>query len=398
MSSERQPGGVDLLRVGGIQIGIDASWLIIFAVVLWSLAAGYFPHAYPGYGWGAYLVVGAVATVLFFVSIVVHELSHAVVANRLGQPVHRITLFIFGGMAQLTREPRDPTSEIKIASVGPLTSLAVAGVFGTIAWLAAPALPALWTAVFRYLATINVALAVFNLLPGFPLDGGRLARAIFWRRSGDLRAATARAANWGAGIALGLMVLGALQIFAGALIGGIWLILIGMFLRGAARAGYHGVVVEQALRQARVRDVMVEPVVVPPDVSAAQAIDEYFLRYGYGAFPVAAGDGPEGLVSLAQMREVPPDERPRRRVREIMRPIDRELCVAPGASASQALRQLVDGDSGRLVVVENGRLVGLITRADIMRFVRAKRALDEPPAPPRDVAAPPGRRLAGHSA
>jgi len=374
-----KPNGIDLFKVAGIQIAIDYSWIVIFLLVFWSLSAGYFPHECPGYGWGQYLVVGVVATLLFFASVVTHELAHSVVANRLGQPVRRITLFIFGGMAHLSREPSNATVELKIASVGPLTSLALGAIF----WVCQPiaeriGLPLLWVAVFNYLAFINVALALFNLLPGFPLDGGRILRGVLWRRSGDLRAATARAADWGAGIAFGLMGLGLLEIFAGALVGGLWLIFIGMFLRGAARASYHGVVVEQALSGARVRDLMVsEPVIAPGDLTVSQAIEEHFLRHGFGGFPVGEPGQIEGLVSLAQIKHCPPDQRAQRRVREIMRPADDSVKIAATASVSDALRQMVMSDSSRLLVTDGGRVIGLITLSGAMRFIQLKTELEE---------------------
>jgi len=347
--------------------------------VFWSLSAGYFPHEYPGYGWAQYLVVGVVATLLFFASVVTHELAHSLVANRLGQPVRRITLFIFGGMAHLSREPSNATAEMKIAAVGPFTSLALGAVFWLSKRIAAGiGLPLLWGAVFKYLAFINVALALFNLLPGFPLDGGRILRGVLWRRSGDLRAATARAADWGAGIAFGLMGLGLLEIFSGSLIGGLWLIFIGMFLRGAARAGYHGVVVERALGSVKVRDLMVsDPVIVPGDLTVSQAIEEQFLRHGFGGFPVGEPGQIEGLVSLAQIKHCPPDQRAQRRVREIMRPADDSVKIAATASLSDALRQMLMSDSSRLLVTDGGRVIGLTTLSGAMRFIQLKTELEE---------------------
>jgi CBS domain-containing protein len=282
-------------------------------------------------------------------------------------------------MAHLSGEPKSPSAEFKIAAVGPLTSFALGGGFWLIARAATAAgVDPLWTAVFRYLSFINVALAIFNLLPGFPLDGGRLLRAYFWSRSGSLREATARAANWGGGIAIGLMVLGAMQIFAGALVGGLWLILIAVFLRGAAQANYYGVVVEQALGRTPVADVMVrEPVCVGPDVTVQDAIEEYFLRYGYSGFPVASGEGVVGVVSLSMMRTCPREERATRRVGEIMRPLDDAIRIAPRASVAEALRRMVDADTGRLVVIENGHMLGLITRTGVTRYVRAKTELEQ---------------------
>jgi Zn-dependent protease/predicted transcriptional regulator len=373
--------GIDLFKVAGIQIAIDYSWTVIFVLVLWSLSAGYFPLQYPGYAWPRYWGVGLVATVLFFASVLIHELAHSLVANRLGQNVRRITLFIFGGMAHLSREPSDATVELQIAAAGPIMSLILGGVFWlTEMLLHGVATAPLWTAMLRYLAYINVALAVFNLLPGFPLDGGRILRGFLWRRSGDLRAATARAADWGTGIAFGLMGLGVLEIFGGALIGGLWLIFIGMFLRGAARTSYHGVVVEQALRGARVRDLMIaDPIMIPGDMTVEQAIEEQFLRHGFGGFPVGHDREIEGLVSLAQLTQCRRDERAVRTVREIMRPAADILKISANAPVSDALRKMVSSDSGRLLVTEGNRVVGLITRSLITRLIQVKTELEEEP-------------------
>jgi len=372
---------INLFKVAGIQIAVDYSWLIIFTLVLWSLAAGYFPHEYPGFARIQYWGIGAIATLLFFASVLIHELAHSLVANRVGQNVRRITLFLFGGMAHLSREPSNAVAELKIASVGPLTSLALGGGF----WLlrvGAEHLTAgpLWVAMFKYLSFINVALAVFNLLPGFPLDGGRILRGLLWYRSGNLRSATARAADWGAGIALGLMGLGLLQIFGGALVGGLWLIFIGMFLRGAARSSYHGVVVEHVLGTAKVRDLMVaDPSVIADDLTVHDAIEEHFLHHGFGGFPVARDGQIEGLVTLAQIKHCPPEERARRTVREIMRAADAAVTISITASVSDALRKMIESDSGRLLVTDGGRIVGLITRTGITRFIQLKTELEEEP-------------------
>jgi Zn-dependent protease/CBS domain-containing protein len=372
--------GIDLFRVAGIQIAIDYSWLLIFLLVLWSLSAGYFPHEYPGHGSGQYWSIGAVATLLFFVSVVIHELAHALVANRLGQEVRRITLFLFGGMAHLSREPRSPTSELGIAAVGPLTSLVLGGLFWlTTSWMRQLGAAALWVAVFQYLAFINVALAAFNLLPGFPLDGGRILRSFFWMRSGDLRAATARAANWGAGIAFGLMMLGVLEMFTGALVGGLWLIFIGMFLREAGRASYQGVVVEQALGTAMARDLMVpDPLTaVPGELTVARAVEDYFLQYGFGGFPVTEDGRIAGLLSLGDIKRCPPEERAARRVREIMQPAGQAVQIPASARATEALRKMAETGAGRLLVTQGEQVIGLITHSGIVRFVQIKTELQE---------------------
>jgi Zn-dependent protease/predicted transcriptional regulator len=369
--------GIDLFRVAGVQIALDASWLIIFALILWSLAAGYFPHAYPGYGTGEYWLIGLAATLLFFASILAHELAHAVVGNRRGQEVRRITLFIFGGMAHLSREPDSPRDELVIAAVGPLTSVALAGVFWLGArWAGGAGAAPLWVAAFDYLAAINLALAVFNLLPGFPLDGGRLLRAVLWLRWRDLQAATARAADWGAGIGLGLIALGIFEVFGGVLVGGLWLVLIGMFLRGAAHTSYQSTVVEQALGQVPVRDLMIrDPVTVPAEATISQAVEEHFLRHGFASFPVRRNGEVEGLISLQQIKDCPPAERGRRTIHELMRPAQPAIEVPASAPAAEALRRMAEAGSGRLLVVEGGHVVGLITRAAIMGFVHVREEL-----------------------
>lgn len=367
---------VELFKVVGVQVEIDYSWLVIFVLVLWSLSAGYFPVVYPGHPTLDYWIVGLVATLLFFASVLIHELSHAAVGNRLGEKIDRITLFIFGGMAHLSGEPKSASDEIKIAGVGPLSSLVIAVVF----WLVAVAIGSpnsLWTAVFRYLAFINVALALFNLLPGFPLDGGRLLRAVLWKRWGDLQRATARAAEWGSGIGWGLIGLGVLEIFGGALVGGLWLIFIGLFLRAAALSGYQGTMVEQALQHIRVGDIMTrEPVTLAADLPVAEAVEQYFLRYGYGGFPVVAQGRPIGMVSLSQVRHCSPEQRAEKKIEEIMRPLDEKTEIEPRASAIEAIHRMNEANSSRLIVVDRGQLAGLITRSGVTRFVQMKAQLE----------------------
>ena len=366
---------IELFRVAGVQVEIDYSWLVIFALVLWSLSAGYFPQEYPGHPALDYWTVGFVATMFFFASVLLHELSHAAMANRLGEKVDRITLFIFGGIARLSGEPRSADSEIKIAGVGPLSSLAIALVFWLISNVTGP-ITSLWTGVFRYLAFINLALGLFNLLPGFPLDGGRLLRALLWRRWGDLPRATARAAQWGGRIGWGLIVLGALEIFGGALLGGIWLIFIGLFLRGAAASAYQGMVIEQALDHVRVSDIMTrEPVTLTPEMSVAEAVEQYFLRFGYGGFPVVSDGRVLGVLSLSHVRHCQPQERAHEKVRDIMHAPGPGLEIAPGASALEAMQKMNEANSGRLVVVDGGKMVGLITRTGLARIIQMKTQL-----------------------
>ncbi len=374
--------GIELFRLAGVSVAIDYSWLIIFALVLWGLSAGYFPEQYPGFATSSYWIVGLIATLLFFASVLIHEMSHAWVANRMGEKVSRITLFIFGGMAHLSGEPDSPASAFKIAGIGPLTSLALGALFWVIHQTipAAPALT-LWRAVFRYLAYINIALALFNLLPGFPLDGGRLLRAILWWRSGNLPRATAQAADWGQGIAFGLIALGAFEIFAGALIGGLWLIFIGLFLRSAALASYQHVFVDQMLSRLRVRDIMVtDPVTLPPDLPISEAVDKYFLHLGFGGFPGVSDGQVMGLLSLPQVSSCPAAERSTRRVSDIMRRLDDTAAIPASATVAQALHRMAEANAGRLLVMDGNRLAGLITRSGIARLVQMRMVLGGQPS------------------
>jgi Zn-dependent protease/predicted transcriptional regulator len=391
MMEPKQRQEIDLFKVAGVQIAIDYSWLIIFALVLWSLSAGYFPELHPGYPGVEYWMVGLVATLLFFASIVTHELAHAVVANHLGQPVERISLFIFGGMAHLGHEPTSARDEFKIAAVGPLTSFVLGAFF-----LAIPHVFGLnesfpmWASVFDYLGFINFALGLFNLLPGFPLDGGRILRATFWARSGDFRQATARAAGWGRGIAYGLIFLGALQIFSGSLIGGLWLIFIALFLKGAASASYQSIVMEQVLGSVTVSDLMVrDPITIDAATTVADAIHDHFMRHGYGGYPVIDNGRVAGLIALSHVRDCPVEERARKRVGDIMRPLDPAIVIAPGAPASKALRQMAEADCGRLLVMDQDRLVGLLSRSGVAHFIMLRSQLGfTPPGGARTASAP----------
>jgi Zn-dependent protease/predicted transcriptional regulator len=387
----KRPQEMDLFKVAGVQIAIDYSWLIIFALVLWSLSAGYFPALHPGNTYIEYWIVGLVATLLFFASIVTHELSHAVVANRLGQPIERISLFIFGGMAHLGHEPTSARDELKIAAAGPITSfvlgaffLAIPRVFGLDESLS------MWASVFNYLGFINFALGLFNLLPGFPLDGGRILRAVLWQRSGDFRQATASASEWGKGIAYGLIFLGALQIFAGALIGGIWLIFIALFLKGAASSSYQSLVIEQVLGSLHVSDLMVrDPITIDAETTVADVINDHFMRHGHGGYPVLRDNHVVGLISLGQIRDCPAGERASKRVSEIMRPLDPAIVIAPTAPVSNAMRQMAESDSGRLLVMEQDRLIGLITRSAIAHFIMLRSQLGfAPPSQTKSAPAP----------
>ncbi|MEJ2718054.1 MAG: site-2 protease family protein [Deltaproteobacteria bacterium] len=369
-------GRFHILTISGIKINVDYSWIIIFVLVLWGISAGYFPHFFPGYTTQLYWIAGFIATMLFFASILIHELAHSLVALRMGIQIPDITLFIFGGISRLSEEPSDPRAELKIAIAGPLMSFALAAIFWFIKVLIQGETPSLIVAIFHYLAWINVALGVFNLVPGFPLDGGRVLRAILWWRTGSLEGATKWASDIGKGFAWALMILGAFEIFAGHLIAGIWLVFIGMFLRGIASAGYQEVMMKQSLEGVRVKEVMVENVVtVDPDMHLEDLSEKFFFKHGHGGYPVVQDHRALGLVSLAQVKDIPSEERGWKTVRDVMVPINEQIEIGPEDSLVDALKKMSDTRSGRLLVMDRDRMAGMITKTGLMRFLEMKRVL-----------------------
>jgi Zn-dependent protease/CBS domain-containing protein len=371
-------GGFRLGSVLGFEIRIDYSWFIIFFLILWTFTFGVFPAAVPGLGLGAYLVMGGLGTILFFASLVAHEVAHSVVARRRGVPVEGITLFVFGGMAHTRMEAETPGDEFAIAGIGPVASLAIAGLFGLISMAAAGAgwHPGVG-AVARYLAFINVALAVFNLLPGFPLDGGRLFRAAAWRYTGDLRLATRWSSNGGKVVGYLLMVLGLLQAFAGAIIGGLWFLFIGWFVRTAADAGFRQHVVRESLEGVAARRLMTpDPHSVPEATTIAEFVQDFILEGRHRAYPVVRDGRPLGLVTLDRVRAAPRDEWETLTVTGVMRALDEEMVVTPDERMTTVLERFGGADRGRLLVVEDGELVGIITRSDLARWVERLEMLE----------------------
>jgi Zn-dependent protease/predicted transcriptional regulator len=368
--------GISLFRVAGIRISLDFSWFIIFGLVLLALSAGYLPRAFPGQSPQTYWVAGLIATVLFFTSVMLHELAHSLVAIRNGIDIPEITLFIFGGVSRLSQEPGDPKTEFKIAVVGPLTSLALALFFGGLALALKGLEPSLIVVVISYLAWINLALGIFNLIPGFPLDGGRLFRAFLWWKTGSLTRATKVAADFGKGFAVAIMILGGLQIFAGALINGLWFIFIGMFLRGMSVRGYEELIIRKSLEGVHVSEVMVREVVtVPPQLTISQLIHDYFLPYAYGGFPVTENGRVLGVVSVTAVSRWPREDYDRRQVSEVMTPLTGDLLIEARASLAEALMKMSQDGQDRLLVLEGGRLAGLVTKTGLLRFMQIKQVL-----------------------
>ena len=369
---------ITLFRVFGFAVRIDWSWIIIVALVVWSLAGGVFPRLYEGLYWGSYLVMGLAAALGLFASIVVHELCHSLVARRYGLPMKGITLFLFGGIAEMGDEPPSPKAELLMAAAGPAASVVLCGVFlGASLISGAAGGPMAVTGVLRWIGYINGVLVVFNLIPGFPLDGGRVLRAILWRWKGDLRGATRTASRVGAVFGAVLIGLGIVNLLLLNPIGGLWWILIGMFIRGAAKMGYQQVLVRQALQGEPVRRFMnPQPVTVPPSISVDELVSNFVYHYHYKMFPVVEDGRLAGCVTTRQIKQVPRAQWTRRAVGELAVGCSPENTIAPDADAVAALSQMNQHHVSRLMVVSDGRLEGVLSLKDLLRFLSLKLELE----------------------
>jgi Zn-dependent protease/CBS domain-containing protein len=373
MSTSGRTDHIQIARVIGIPIHLHFSWLIVFSLIVWTLSTGYFPAQYPDLPASSYWAKGLVASLLIFISILLHELGHAAVALRHGLRTRSITLFIFGGVAQMENDPGDGRAEVSVAAAGPVVSLTLAGFFFTCAIL--PFVGPSAAAVAQYLALINLMLAVFNLVPAFPLDGGRLLRGALWGPLGKARA-TRIASGAGTFFAFFLMFAGVFSLLRGDSLGGIWYILIGWFLKDASVASYQQVRLDEALRGLTVRDAMVEAVVtVPGSGSVAEAAREFFMRTGYGSYPVTRGDAPVGLLCLKDVMRLSPEERESTSVQGAMRPLTDAIVTDPDTPLPMAIARMVRAGSARLLVMHAGQLVGLLTMNGVIRRLRAREEL-----------------------
>ena len=374
-------------RALGIPIHIHASWFAVFFFVTWSLATGYLPEMLPGLSAPRYWGMGGIAALLLFLSVLLHELGHSYVALRYQIPIRQITLFIFGGMAHMGKEPPTPRAEFLIAMAGPLVSLilgagCLGGAMATDALFAGSGLQGL-VVLGGLLGMVNVQLGLFNLIPGFPLDGGRALRAGLWAWSKNFDRATGQAALTGIGFGVALGLTGAVLMVGSWFDGredsiatdGGWLIFIGAFLFSAALASRRQATMRTSLSSVTVRQVMIHPVVlVPPDMTLQDAVDQYFVAHGFGGFPVCEEGQVLGVVTVGDVQAVSTALWPWRRVRDIMSPVSPSFCIPPDWSVMQAMERMVQGGWDRLVVMEHGAIVGLITRSAITQFLELHRA------------------------
>jgi Zn-dependent protease/CBS domain-containing protein len=373
MSVTSRADHIQIAKVIGIPIYLHFSWLIIFGLIVWTLSTGYFPAKYPDLPASSYWAKGLVASFLFFVSILLHELGHAVVARFHGLRTRSITLFIFGGVAQLEKDPRDGRAEFWMAAAGPVVSLALAGVFYACATL--PFVGPSAAAVAKYLALINLILAVFNLVPAFPMDGGRLLRGALWGPLGKARA-TRIASTAGTFFAFLLIFIGVFSLIRGDALGGLWYILIGWFIKDASTASYQQVRLDEALRGVTVRDAMVDAVVTVPSAgSVAEAAREQFLRTGYGSYPVKRGEAVVGLLCLKDVLRLSAEEREATSVQGAMRPLTDAIVTEPDVPLPLAIARMAQAGTARLLVMHGDQLVGLLTMSGVIRRLKVREVL-----------------------
>jgi len=361
-------------RLFGIPIRINYTWFLIIILMTLSLSLAELPAVAPGFPAWLYWPVGVLGSLLFFGSVLAHELAHSLVARAQGTPVRDITLFLFGGVSSIEAESENPLKEILMAGVGPATSLVLALAFALLFWVFRP-LNALVSGFFLLLTLVNGWLAIFNLLPGLPLDGGRVLRAVIWQTSGNYRLSTRIAATTGRVISFLLIGGGILWTFSGGF-SGLWLALIGWFMDNAATQSYKQVILQDLLRGVTVADLMTpECARIPPGLSVATLVDGYVLHQGGRCFLVVEGDILAGMVTMHNIRGLPRERWPDTRVGEIMVPAQELVLAHPNEDAWKVLRRMDERNVNQLPVEENGRLIGLIARENLLRYVRAKAEL-----------------------
>jgi Zn-dependent protease/predicted transcriptional regulator len=370
---------ISLFNLFGFKVKLDLSWFILGVLIAWSLAKGVFPEHNPGLETATYWWMGIAGAAGLFVSIILHEFCHSLVARYYGLPIKGITLFIFGGVAEMEEEPQSPKVEFLIAIVGPVASVALSGIFyllktaGKIGgW------PEAANGVLSYLAWINLILAGFNLVPAFPLDGGRILRSILWAVKHNLRWATHIASYFGSAFGIFLIVLGIINLIGGDFIGGLWFFLIGTFVRGASQMSYRQLIIRKALTGEHIERFMKpDPISVSPSVTISQLVQDYFYKYHYKMFPVLENGQVKGCVSTREVKQIPRERWSEHRVADIVKPCSKENTVSVQEDAIKALSLMNSTGNSRLMVLDGDKLAGVVTLKDLLQFLALKIDLEE---------------------
>ena len=372
---------IRLFTLFGFEVKLDLSWLMLALLISWSLGAGMFPVEYPDLPPRAYAWMGIAGAIGVFFSIVFHELSHSVVARYYGLPIRGITLFIFGGVAEMEEEPPGPKSEFLMAIAGPIASFLMAFVFGGIEAIGlSSGWPLPIIGVCSALAYIILVVAIFNLIPAFPLDGGRVLRAALWHWRKDVREATRISSQAGRGFGFMLIVLGVIAFLQGNVIGGMWWFVIGIFLRGAATASYQRLMLHELLHHQPVtRFMRADPVTVPPSITIRQFVEDYLYRYHFKMFPVVEGGTLLGSVSIEGLKKIPREDWDTRLVGDMVEPCDEANSVPADMETERLLNAMLSpGQAKRFMVVDGRRLAGVISLKDVLELVALKMEIEPP--------------------
>jgi Zn-dependent protease/CBS domain-containing protein len=370
---------IPLFKLFGFQINIDLSWFFIVILVTWTLAAGYFPERFEDLPEATYWTMGVIGALGLFASIVLHELAHSLVARRFDIDMHGITLFVFGGVAEMRDEPKSAKAEFLVAIAGPIASLILAGMaWGVYEMAAAFEWYPPVRGVAGYLVFMNLAVVIFNLIPAFPLDGGRVLRSAIWQYDGNVRRATRITSDMGRGFGIGLIALGVLSLLSGNLIGGIWWCLIGLFLRGAANMSYQQLITRRALEGERVERFMTpDPIAVPHEISVESLVNDFVYRHHHKLFPVQDNGALTGCVGIDDIKSIPQEDWPSTPVRAIAQPCSDDNTIDAGADALHALEAMNRQSKSRMLVLRDGALAGVITLKDLLEFLALKVELED---------------------
>ncbi len=369
------PGSFRLGKLAGITVSVHLSWFIILVLLTWSLARDWFPQFFTGWSTGTYWLAAFISTLLLFLGVLAHEMAHAQVARAYGLTVKGITLFVFGGVADIAEEVKRPGVEFQIALVGPLASLGLAGVAFLLA-LPFRESSAPTEAILEYLVVSNLLVGVFNLIPGFPLDGGRILRSMIWKRTGNFQKATRIASFVGQGCGYVFILVGVLTFFWGDFFDGLWLAFIGWFLLSAAQTTHADVLLRSTLQGVTVSQVMeTQPVTVPANISVQKLIDEYFLPHRLSAAPVTQGEYLSGLITLSDIARMERERWSYIPVGHVMRLLEQIAVATPEQPLQEVLQEMVARNINQVPVVQDGRLVGLLSRESIVRNLQVRQSL-----------------------
>ena len=375
-----------LFKVFGFTVRLDLSWFFIAFLLVWSLSTAYFPNALGNQDASVYWTLGVLGTLGLFASVVLHELGHATVARKFEVPMRGITLFIFGGVAEMEKEPESAKAEFWIAVGGPVVSLVLAGLF----WgLVQAPLSQTIEPLVTYLAYINTALLIFNLIPAFPLDGGRIFRAILWGFGKNLRRSTRISSAIGGGFGWLLIGFGILQLLSGFLLNAVWWVLIGLFLKNAASSAYQHVIVRRLLEGHTVREFMrPNPITIPAETNLRDAVEDYVYRHHFKTYPVTEEKELVGIFTTRQIKAVQRDQWELKTVSDLAEAVSNNNSISPEEDIMKAMAKMRKGQASRLLVTEGDKLQGILSLKDLLEFIGLKIELEEDtPAPPPEKTA-----------